>query len=207
MSFHTSFGPEAALIIGLILVVAGLLLAFWGHGIWSSLMSLLGALIGGAVGYLFGASLGGQLGGLILAVIGAILGGILFAKLVKVGLAFLVGLLAAALVYSVLRGSARFTAGQIDPALAIALVVLIAVFALAYYFIDELIGVITAAIGGLLLGAGLWFLGAGTIIAALAGFGAFALGAVLQTTAIRRRRRARAYVPVAAPPPPPPSSP
>src|SRR3970282_471872 len=138
-SHETALGPEATLIIGVILVVTGLALAFWGHGIWSSLMSLIGALIGSAVGYLFGAALaGGYLAGLLLAAVGAIIGSILFTKLVKVALAFLVGILAAALVYTALGGSAVFVAGQLDARLIVALLVLLLVFAPAYYFIDDL---------------------------------------------------------------------
>ncbi len=202
MPFHeTLFGPIPSLIIGIILVATGLALAFWGHGIWSSIMSLIGALLGSAVGYIFGAALGGGLlPGLILAIVGAIIGSILFAKLVKVALAFLVGLLAGALTYAVLGGSAVFVPGQFDAILVISLLVLLIVFALAYYFIDDLIGIITAAIGGLLLAAGLYFLNLGAFPAALAGVGAFALGAYLQTSKIRRKRQARA---APAPPPPP----
>lgn len=200
MTFHTvAFGPEASLIIGIILVVTGLALAFWGHGIWSSVMSLIGALIGAAVGYIFGATLGGgYLAGLILAAVGAIIGSILFTKLVKIALAFLVGLLAGALTYTALRGSAVFVPGQLDGPLIASLLVLLVVFALAYYYIDDLIGIITAAIGGLLLAAGLYVLNAGVPVAALAGFGAFLLGAIVQTSKIRRRREVRAAA--AAPP-------
>jgi len=195
---------EAALIIGGVLVVTGLLMAFWGHGIWATVMSMIGAVLGSAVGFLFGAAFG-EIAGLILAAVGAVLGSILFSKLVKVALAFLVGLLAAALVYSVLGGQARFQQGQLDMNLVIALLVLVVVFGLAYYFIDDLIGIITAAIGGLLLAAGLLLLGMGTLLAGLAGMGAFVLGAIIQTAAIRRKRQARAApAPAPAYPPPPP---
>ncbi len=195
---------EAALIIGGVLVITGLLMAFWGHGIWATVMSMIGAVLGSAVGFLFGAAFG-EIAGLILAAVGAVLGSILFSKLVKVALAFLVGLLAAALVYSVLGGQARFQQGQLDMNLVIALLVLVVVFGLAYYFIDDLIGIITAAIGGLLLAAGLLLLGMATTLAGLAGIGAFVLGAIVQTAAIRRKRQARAAAaPAPAYPPPPP---
>src|SRR5712691_6566649 len=125
---------EAALIIGIILVIVGLALAFWGHGIWSSVMSLIGALLGSAVGFLFGAAFGVG-AALILALVGALIGSILFTKLVKVALAFLVGLLAAAAVYGLLGGRAQFTPGQIDTPLIAAILVLIVVFGISYYFI------------------------------------------------------------------------
>src|SRR5207249_4072327 len=169
-------------------------LAFWGHGIWSTIMSLIGALLGAAVGFLFGASLSANIAvALILALVGAIIGSILFTKLVKVALAFLVGLLAAAAVYGLLGGRAQFTPGQIDTPLIAAILVLIVVFGISYYFIDDIIGIITAAIGGLLLALGLFLLGVvSTLTAALAGLGVFALGAFLQTAALRRKRLARA---------------
>src|SRR6266699_2531305 len=152
---------EAALIIGIVLVIVGLALAFWGHGIWSSVMSLIGALLGSAVGFLFGT------------------------------------------VYGLLHGSATFTPGQMDAQLIAALLVLVVVFGISYYFIDDLIGIITAAIGGLLLAGGLYFLpGPGSgLTSALAGLGVFVLGAIVQTSAIRRRKRARAAASAIPPPP------
>ncbi|HYU06149.1 MAG TPA: hypothetical protein VEM77_03085 [Thermoplasmata archaeon] len=192
---------EAAVIIGIVLVIVGLALAFWGHGIWSSVMSLIGALLGSAVGFLFGAAFGVG-AALILALVGAIIGSILFTKLVKVALAFLVGLLAGAGVYGLLGGQARFTSGQIDTPLIAALLVLIVVFGIAYYFIDDIIGIVTAAIGGLLLALGLYLLGVDTLTAALAGLGVFVLGAAMQTSTIRRRKRARAAASATPPPPP-----
>ncbi|OGS62234.1 MAG: hypothetical protein A3K59_10675 [Euryarchaeota archaeon RBG_19FT_COMBO_69_17] len=198
-------------IIGVVLLLVGLALAFWGHGIWASVMSMIGALLGSSVGYLFGAAAGGgYVTGLVLAAIGAIIGSILFTKLIKVALAFLVGVLAGAAVYALLGGTAVFTSGQIDMPLVAALLVLLVVFALAYYYIDDLIGVITAAIGGLLLALGIYLLGVTTnVVAALAGLGAFVLGAYVQTKAIRRKRamRAMAQPPAAAPTPPPPPPP
>jgi len=194
---------EAGVIIGVVLIITGLALAFWGHGIWSTIMSLIGALLGAAVGFLFGASLSANIAvALILALVGAIIGSILFTKLVKVALAFLVGLLAAAAVYGLLGGRAQFTPGQIDTPLIAAILVLIVVFGISYYFIDDIIGIITAAIGGLLLALGLFLLGVATITAPLAGLGVFALGAFVQTSTIRRRKRARAYAAPASPPPP-----
>src|SRR6184192_2243396 len=198
--------PEIRYLLAAILILTGLALAFWGHGLWATVMSLIGALLGAVVGYLFGAALGGDLAGLILALVGAVIGSILFTKLVKVALAFLVGLLAAALVYGLLRGSANFT-GQMDPPLVGAILVLIVVFGISYYFIDDIIGIITAAIGGLLLALGLYLLQVvPTTTAALAGLGVFVLGAFMQTSAIRRKRQARAAAATAASPPPPPSS-
>src|SRR2546427_656096 len=139
-------------------------------------------ILGAVVGYLFGAALGGDLAGLILAIVGAVIGSILFTKLVKVALAFLVGLLAGAAVYGLLGGRAQFTAGQLDTPLIAAILVLIVVFGISYYYVDDIIGIITAAIGGLLLALGLYLLQVvSTLTAALVGLGVFALGAFMQT--------------------------
>src|SRR2546427_260015 len=99
--------PEIRYLLAAILILTGLALAFWGHGLWATVMSLIGALLGSVVGYLFGAALGGDLTGLILAIVGAVIGSILFAKLVTVALALLVGLLAAAAASSVVCGRAN----------------------------------------------------------------------------------------------------
>src|SRR2546426_2411750 len=134
-----------------ILILTGLALGFWGHGLWATVMSMIGALLGAVVGYLFGAALGGDLAGLILALVGAVIGSILFTKLVKVALAFLVGLLAGAAVYGVLGGRAQFTAGQNDTPPVAAILALVVVVRLSYYFIHDNIGIITPPIRGLLL--------------------------------------------------------
>src|SRR5216117_4160476 len=153
-----NFGPEVTYILAAILIITGLALAFYGHGLWTTVMSMIGALLGSAVGFLFGAALGGVVAWLVLALVGAVIGSILFTKLVKVALAFVVGLLAGAAVYGLLHGQATFTPGQMDAPLIAALLVLVVVFGVSYYFIDDLIGIITAAIGGLLLAGGLYLL-------------------------------------------------
>src|SRR5205809_6353042 len=197
--------PEVRYLLGAILILTGLALAFWGHGLWATVMSLIGALLGSGVGFLFVVARGCDLTGLILATVGAVIGSILFTKLVKVALAFLVGLLAGAAIYALLGGKAQFTAGQLDTPLIAAILVLVVVFGISYYFIDDIIGIITAAIGGLLLALGLYLLSAGTVTAGLAGLGAFILGALVQTAAIKKKNRARTRaVPTPPPPPPPP---
>src|SRR6267378_2805298 len=137
-----NFGPEVTYILAAILIITGLALGFYGHGLWTTVMSMIGALLGSAVGFLFGAALGGVVAGLVLALIGAVL-------------------------------------------------VLIVVFGISYYFIDDIIGIVTAAIGGLLLALGLYLLNAGTLTAGLAGLGVFLLGALVQTATIKKRQRAR----------------
>src|SRR2546429_1040440 len=66
--------PEIRYLLAGVLILTGLALAFWGHGLWATVMSMIGALLGAVVGYLFGAALGGDLAGLILAIVGAVIG-------------------------------------------------------------------------------------------------------------------------------------
>src|SRR5438876_30778 len=150
-----NFGPEVTYILAAILIITGLALAFYGHGLWTTVMSMIGALLGSAVGFLFGAALGGVVAGLVLALVGAIL-------------------------------------------------VLIVVFGISYYFIDDIIGIITAAIGGLLLALGLYLLTNTIVTPGLAGLGVFLLGALVQTATIKRKQRARTRAAATPPPPPPP---
>src|SRR5438876_1101878 len=150
-----NFGPEVTYILAAILIITGLALAFYGHGLWTTVMSMIGALLGSAVGFLFGAALGGVVAGLVLALVGAIL-------------------------------------------------VLIVVFGISYYFIDDIIGIITAAIGGLLLALGLYLLTNAIVTPGLAGLGVFLLGALVQTATIKKKQRARTRAAATPPPPPPP---
>src|SRR5436853_7944 len=96
--------------------------------------------------------------------------------------------------------------GQMDPPLVGAILVLIVVFGISYYFIDDLIGIITAAIGGLLLALGLFLLGATAVTAGIAGLGVFVLGAFVQMSAIKRKKLAHVRAAPTPPPPPPPAS-
>ncbi len=52
--------PEIRYLLAGVLILTGLALAFWGHGLWATVMSMIGALLGAVVGYLFGAALGGD---------------------------------------------------------------------------------------------------------------------------------------------------
>src|SRR5207302_1519333 len=63
-----NFGPEVTYILAAILIITGLALAFYGHGLWTTVMSMIGALLGSAVGFLFGAALSSNIAvGLVLA--------------------------------------------------------------------------------------------------------------------------------------------
>ncbi|MFQ6106939.1 MAG: hypothetical protein ACE5QF_05060 [Thermoplasmata archaeon] len=174
---------EAVMIIGVILVLVGLGLAFFGRVVWGPLMSLIGAFIGGTIGYAIGYVLGGWPVALILSLILAIVGSMLLGALVKVGLAFLTGLLAGGLVYAALGGV------SLDSKIIAAFIVLVVVFAISYYFIEELIGIITALIGGILIGVGLWLVTGDADLGLLFGGLSFVGGALVQTFAIRKYDR------------------
>jgi MFS family permease len=214
VDFLGPLDPTILAIVGAVFLLAGLALAFAGRRIWGSFMSLIGAFIGGSLGYVMGAVIGGLILALMLSIIGAIIGSILFGYLVKIALAFLVGLLAAALAFFALGGQTVTDPMAQDPIVIVALLVLVGVFSVTYYFIEELLGVITALIGGILLGAGAYLLlrnlanvdpGTAGLVAVAGGGLIFVVGAIKQTADIRARKRALASARrVSTPPPPPP---
>ncbi len=212
--------PSIIWAIAGILVVVGLAFAFFGRGILRSLMAIIGAVLGGIIGFLAGAFLvsgGSSLIAIGLGLVGSFIGFILFWKLVKIGFALALGVLAAALVFIAFGTPSGREFG--DSRVIAAIVAFLVVFAIAYYFIEELIGIITALIGGILVGAGAYlFLGPGAaggvqtwVVAVGVGAAIFFAGAFFQTMKVRRQKRAKATmgVPrvVAAPPPPPPPPP
>lgn len=214
--------PTVALAIGGILAVIGLVFAFFGRGVWSVLMAIIGSALGAILGYLFGVAIGGPSGLLAigLAFVGGLIGGFLFGKIVKIALALVMGILAAALVF-VAFGTPTSGIGIGDLRTIAAVIAFFVVFAISYYFVDELIAIITSIIGGLLVALGTYIiLGQGYGLAAgVVGLVVFVLGAAWQTIKLRRKKRiARAmaapqaaypYPPAQAPPqqpasPPPP---
>src|SRR2546426_553673 len=163
MATFFNLDPRVVLAIGAALVLLGLALAFWGRGIWRRIMALIGMVLGGIIGFIAGYAIGGftvggytispYVLGLILSLIGALIGTLLFAKLVNIALALVIGLAAAALVFFSL-GASTGTATLADARVIGAIIAFVVVFALSYYFIEELLAILTAAIGGGLLGFG-----------------------------------------------------
>jgi hypothetical protein len=176
--------PETAvLIIGAIIILVGVGLAFAGRIIWGSLMSLIGAFIGGALGYAIGFILGGWIIAMILSLILAIVGSMLLGAMVKLGLAFLTGLLAGGIFFLALGDA------PLDSKLVVAFIILVIVFSVSYYFIEEVIGIVTALIGGILIGVGIWLVTADSGFGLLMGGLAFVGGALVQTFAVRKYDR------------------
>ena len=235
MAADVPLNPTALLVIGGLLALVGFVLAFYGRKVWTPFMSFAGAIIGGTVGYIIGGFYmpTSYLGALAFALIGSVLGSILFNYLVKIALALIAAGIPAALVYLWMGGNPVQDQSAQDTRVIVAILILLVVFAIAYYFVEELIGIVTALVGGFLLGLGVFLAtGRGDVALALGAI-VFLIGAVIQTLAIRaakkgavwRLRRAKAvaaapptYVaqapppkappPVAAPPaPPPPAGP
>src|SRR5947209_19724521 len=207
--------PNLVTAIAAILAGVGLAFAFYGRGILKKIIGILGMILGGVLGYLGGSVISSGRGYLAigLGLVGAFIGLLLFWKLVKIGFALVLGILAAALVF-LSFGVPSSPTGAGDSRVIAAIVAFLIVFGISYYFIEALIGVITAIIGGILVGAGAYlFLGPDTVggiktwIAAVAVGGViFFAGAVFQTMQVRRKKRvaaAMAAPPVVAPPPPP----
>jgi hypothetical protein len=173
MGPHGYTGLETGdLILGILLLVVGLLLAFMGEDIWSAVLGFIGAIVGWAIGYAIGSVLFPAPGDwwipLILGMVCAFIGSMLFSWLVEVALSILAGAMAAGVAY------------MVYPEWWVALVVFFVVAILVYIFIDEVVAVLTAIVGGILVGCGVFLL-AGTVwLALLAGFLAFAGGAAYQ---------------------------
>src|SRR3989442_1581461 len=183
--------PNIVLAIAGILVLVGLAFAFFGRGILKKIIGILGMILGGVLGYLGGAVISGGRGYLAigLGLVGAFIGLLLFWKLVKIGFALVLGILAAALVF-LSFGVPSSPTGAGDSRVIAAIIAFLIVFGISYYFIEELIGVITAIIGGILVGVGAYlFLGPDTvggvrtwIAAAAAGGGVFFPRAAFQAS-------------------------
>jgi len=206
--------PTILMVLGGILALLGLLLAFVGRKMWTPFMSLVGAIIGGTVGYIVGAVFFGNniLGAGILGLIGSVLGSILFNYLVKIALAVIAAAIPAGLVYYGLLGSGVVQ----DTAVIAAILTLLVFFAIAYYFVEELIGVVTALVGGALLGVGVFLVTGNVTFTLIGGAVVFLVGAIAQTLAVRRakkggawrmRRAKAAQAAMYAPPPSPPPAP
>lgn len=169
-----------AIILGIILILLGLVLGFYGWKVWPTMMALLGALIGGLLGYIIGYNFFNEWYiALILSIVLSIIFSMIFGYLVEIGLAFILGLLGFVPIYFGVGGVAGIVLGAI---------VLAIIFAIAYYFIEEVISIATALIGGVMVGGGLWLVGASPGLYIGIGILVFVFGAVLQLFTLRKAR-------------------
>lgn len=195
------FDPENINLAGvpdwvwLILVILGLLLCFFGEIIWEFMVSILGAIIGSMIGFAVGYVFGGYLCGFGLMFLFAIIGSMLFQLLAKVAVALICGVLAfAGVAYLIYSGNPD----NLSSAFFAGLIVGVIVFVIALWFVEEIVGVFLAAIGGFLIGVAVYFLVGGDfalVYAGLAGGSMFILGALSQVMWLREKKR-----PARAPP-------
>jgi len=130
----------------LVLVAAGLVVAFLGRTLWKVTAFIVGAAAGASAGYVLSSFLAPGSGACSLSaiVLGALIGGALALALVRAFLALAVGAILAGLV-------ATLTTDQLAT-----LVAFLIGFALAWVFMDSLMAGITAVAGGALVGIGVW---------------------------------------------------
>jgi MFS family permease len=203
LGYDLGTNEELLLIVAVVFVVIGLLLAFAGRKVWKHVMSLIGAVIGGLLGFTIGTAVGGVLIGLVAGILGSMVGSAVFIFLARLGIGVVAGLLTFIVVADV-TGSA-----------VLAMVVAVVAFALTFAYIEVAIGIVTAVVGGLLVGIGLLWLNMEMLVAVLVLMAVIVFGAAFQMTALKdevdRRRRVNAVGysgPVAAaavsPPEPPP---
>jgi len=178
---------EIVLIVGGLLVIIGIILAFRGRKLWAGLMSMIGAIIGGSLGYLFGLMMNSWIAALVLSMVGAFIGSVLFGYIVKIALAFVTSLLVAGGAYIYMGPSMNQ-----DTRMIISIVLLLVIYVIAYWFIQEIIALVTAILGAILIGIGIYLMGFGTTLALAIGGLAFLAGFILQTIDYRRTRKRRA---------------
>lgn len=175
--------------VGVLALVMGLLLAFFGEAVFKMITSVIGAVLGSILGFAFGASLGGVLGSFIVAFIGAVIGGILFYYVAEAGLALLIAYFAFTGILHIFGVSGSISGISAQPSVAqiAALIVGFTVFMLSIIFFTDIVAVITAVAGGIMVDYGLTYLNlgnAGTIISVVV----IVLGMVYQFTRIRSRK-------------------
>ncbi len=149
---------EIAPVVGLVLVASGLILGLVGRALLKTLMALVGAALGGALGFLLGEAIvevpvrvaflrDADLGvALVMAVVGAVVGALLLGLLAKTGVAFLLAAVGAAAAAGLLGSN------------VVGVLLFVPIFAVAFYFIDEVLGIAMALLGGLLVTSGAFIL-------------------------------------------------
>jgi len=161
-------------ILAIILLIIGVVLAFFGKAIWGSLMSIIGGMIGWFLGFSLAMYFGwGWLIAVIVGLICGIIGSMLFGYLVEAALAFITGLLAGGVIF------------YLAPDYwIVAIIVFGIVMVLAYVYIEQVVGVVTALIGALLAAGAIYIL-ANTELAVLGFILIFVGGALIQTFVMR----------------------
>lgn len=169
---------ELALMVTFLILILGLVIAFAGRIVWKHVMSLIGAFIGGIFGFVLGAAVGGLLVGLFVGMLSAVIGSFVFIFLAEVGLGFVAGMFTYIVVDALIGNT------------IVALVIGAVAMTLTVVFIQQAIGIVTAAIGGLLVGISLlWLDYFDMTVVVLAMFGTMLLGAGFQLAVIAEAQR------------------
>jgi len=201
--YDLNVNNEVLTVIALLLVVVGLFLAFAGRKAWRHVMSFIGAVVGGLIGFAIGTAIGGWIVGFMVSVLAAIIGSALFIFLANVAIGLTAGMLA------------FMVTGALTGNTIVGLVAGLIAFVVTIAFIEAAIGVVTAVVGGLLVGIGAMWLGFEMLIVVIAMLASMALGGSFQMLALRDeselRDRARRVgsessvaMAAASPPAPPP---
>jgi hypothetical protein len=164
--------------IFIILIIIGLLMVFFGRAIWDIVMSIIGGIIGSMIGFVIGFIFFQWIGAIICMFIFGFIGSILFKYLIRSALALLCGIIAAGLLWYAM-GTPKYADFAVW-----GLIVMIAVFIPCYIFIEQLVSVLTALIGGALLGFGIYGLTLEPWLAIGVGVGMWILGSVIQILAL-----------------------
>jgi hypothetical protein len=187
--FAESSYSEYGVLIFAVLLIIGIIIAFAGRIVWRHLMSFIGAIIGGLFGFVLGTAVGGVLVGLFVSVLCAVVGSFVFIFLAEVGLGVVAGLFTFFVLDEMLG----------DDYLIIALVVAGLALIITIVFIEQALGVVTAGIGGMLVGLALlwldWLDMTAVVVIMLA---TIIFGAAFQLMAIKDEARRHAAPAMAA---------
>jgi hypothetical protein len=177
------YGVTIPFWVFIILIIIGLVMAFFGRAIWDVAMSMIGGLIGSMIGFVVGFILAGFIGAIICMFIFGFIGSILFRYLVKVALALLCGFIVAALVWLAIGRP------PISGFLIIGFIIMIVVFIPCYYYIEHLVSILTALIGGAILGLRIYGLTLNPWLAIGIGILVWVLGSIVQMKALENYDR------------------
>jgi len=190
--FEENTSPELLLLIGVAVLCLGFVLALAGRIAWKHVMSFVGGVLGAIFGFVFGTAVGGVWVGLIVSMLGAVIGSAVFVFLAQLGLGVVAGLLT----YVV-------ASGVVDNFIVSAMLAGVA-FVVTIVFAEQAIGVVTAVVGGLLVGIGLlWLDVTDMTLVVMAMFGTMIFGSAFQLSVIKEKNVVRTATAQAAPATPP----
>ncbi len=187
---ESNTSPEIALLIAFAIMLVGVVLALAGRLVWRHVMSFIGGILGFLFGFTYGTAVGGPIIGLVVGFLGAMIGSAVFVFLMQVGLGVVAGLLA------------YIVSSTVFDSMFIGIVFAGVAFVVTIVFVEQAIGVVTAIIGGLLVGIGmLWMELFDMMVIVLIMFAIMVFGAAVQITMHRdEQRRKNAMMMAAAAP-------